>query len=340
MIYVRQPTGDEMRELKRMKRQEVGRISQRAHMVLLSVERHTAPEIAELFGVCRATVRSWLRRFDAAGPSGLYDEPRSGRPRKANRRVEQNVSRLLYADPQEVGYLATFWTVGMLVLAIAKTLAVHLSVGSMRALLHRLDLRWGRPRLAMPGKVDPQKATKQWEIAQAVVSASPGTAILYADESRIQLLPLIRAMWHWVGQQVRVPTPGSNVSRAVFGALDIDTGRWVYTVRERMRKEDFIAFLEHLLVAYPEAPLILIVDNYSSHTAHVVNHWLADHPRLQLYYLPKYCSHLNPVEPIWGRLKEKVAANRLYGSVNVLLSTVESFFAEMTPETALVWAAA
>jgi transposase len=340
MIYVRQPTDEEMRELKRMKRQEVGRVSQRAHMVLLSVERHTVPEIATLFDVCRATVRFWLRRFDVAGPAGLYDEPRSGRPRKANRRVEQKVSRLLYADPQEVGYLATFWTVGMLVLAVAKTLAIHLSIGSMRALLHRLDLRWGRPRLAMPRKVDPQKASKQWAIAQAVVGASPGTAILYADESRIQLLPLIRAMWHWVGQQVRVPTPGSNVTRTVFGALDIDSGRWVYLVRERMRKEDFIAFLEHLLLAYPDSPIILIVDNYSSHTAHMVRHWLADHPRLRLYYLPKYCSHLNPVEPIWGRLKEKVAANRLYGSMNALLDTVESFFAEMTPAKALAWAAA
>lgn len=340
MIYVRQPTSDEMRELKRMMRQEVGRVSQRAHMVLLSAERRTVREIAELFDVCRATVRFWLRCFDAAGPAGLYDRPRSGRPRKVDRRVEETVAQLVCTDPQHLGYLATFWTVAMLALAVAKNLAIQLSASSLRALLHRLDLAWGRPRLAMPRKVDPQKASKQWAIAQAVVAASPGTAILYADESRIQLLPLIRAMWHWVGQQVRVPTPGSNVTRAVFGALDIDTGRWVYTVRERMRKEDFIAFLEHLLVAYPEAPIILIVDNYSSHTAHVVEAWLAHHPRLRLYYLPKYCSHLNPVEPIWGRLKEKVAADRLYGSINALLSTVESFFAEMTPETALVWAAA
>ena len=69
-------------------------------------------------------------------------------------------------------------------------------------LLHAdaLGLSWGRPRLAMPDKVDPEKAAKQWAIAQAVVEAGPEATVLYADESRIQLLPLLRAMWHWVGE--------------------------------------------------------------------------------------------------------------------------------------------
>ena len=340
MIYVRHPTNEELHELKRMVRQEVGRVSQRAHLVLLSADGYTVPKLAELFDCSRATVRFWLGRFDSDGPAGLYDEPRSGRPRKADARVEQTAVRLLHADPQKAGYMATFWTVAMLMLALVKNLTVELSASSVRGLLHRLDLRWGRPRLGMPLKVDPEKAAKQWAIAKAVVEASPGTAVLYADESRIQLLPLVRAMWHWVGHQVRVPTPGTNVTRAIFGALNIDTGQWDYLIRERMHKEDFIAFLEHLLSAYPSSPIILIVDNYSSHTAHLVDDWLINHPRLRLYYLPKYCSQLNPVEPVWGRLKAKVAANRLHASMAALLDTVEEFFADLSPRTALTWAAA
>ena len=58
-------------------------------------------------------------------------------------------------------------------------------------------------------------------------------------------------MWHWVGQPLRIPTPGTNVTRALFGALNIRTGQWVYGVRERMRADDFLAFLEQLLVVYP-----------------------------------------------------------------------------------------
>lgn len=263
MIYVRQPTATERAELKRMTRQEVGRVSQRAQMVLLSAQRRTVPEIATLFEVSRATVRFWLRQFDAEGPPGLSDDPRSGRPRTVTPQVEAAVTTLLRHDPHQVqaSYLATVWTVAMLALTLSTRLQVTLSPRTLRTTLHRLGLRWRRPRLAMPRKTDPEKAQKQWTIAEAVIGAGPEAAIVSADESRVQTLPVVRAMWSWVGQQWRVPTPGSNATRALFGALNIRTGRWTYLARDRMCKEDFIAFLEHLLVVYPRHPIVLIVDN-------------------------------------------------------------------------------
>lgn len=340
MIYVRQPTDEEQVELQRMTQQEVGRVSQRAQMVLLSAQRRSVPEIATIFDLRKVTVRQWLHRFDVAGPAGLYDAARSGRPRKVTDAVRDMLGALVTQDPAQSGYMATFWTVAMLVLALTKKLGVSLSCGTIHCTLQALGLAWGRPRLTMPAKVDPQKAAKQWAIAQAVVEAGPEAAVLYADESRIALLPLIRAMWHQRGQQVRIPTPGTNVTRALFGALNIRTGRWVYQVHEHMYKEDFIAFLEHLLIVYATGVIVLVVDNYSSHTAGVVHAWLAEHPRLRMLYLPTYCSHLDPVEPIWLRLKGAIAADRLHGSMTVLLEAVERFFTAMTAEQALVWAAA
>jgi len=337
VIYVRRPTEEEQAKLRRMMRQEVGRVSQRAHMILWSARRRTVPELARTFDVSRATIRFWIRRFDTAGPAGLYDAPRSGRPRKVNEQVAEAMVRMVQNDPRHMGYLATFWRVAMLALALVEMLGVHLSASGVRGALRRLGLRWGRPRQTMPTKVDPQKAQKQWAIARAVIETGPETTILYGDESRVQLLPLIRSMWHWLGQQVRVPTPGTNVTRTLFGALNIHRGRWVYLARKRMAKEDFIAFLEHLLVAYPTGPILLVVDNFSSHTAHAVQVWLSEQSRLRLLYLPTYCSHLNPVERIWLQLKNTIAANRLYGSMKVLLDTIDAFFIAMTPEKALTW---
>jgi transposase len=337
-VYVRTPSDEELQELKRMTRQEIGRVSQRAQMILLSAQRRTVPEIARIFDIEYKTVRKWMRRFDAHGPVGLYDEPRSGRPRKLTENVQDKLVEMIQQDPERSGYLATFWTVAMLVLALADKLRVHVSSSAVRQALHGVRLAWGRPRLAMPAKTDPEKAAKQWIIAKAVIEAGPQAAVLYADESRIQLLPLIRSMWHWMGQQIRVPTPGSNITQDVFGALNIRTGQWTYLVREHLYKEDFIVFLEHLLEVYATGIVILIVDNYSSHTAGVVKTWLNEHPRLRLFYLPKYCSHLNPVENIWLRLKGKMAANRLYGSMPRLLEALDGFFRDMTPELALTWA--
>lgn len=340
MSYVRQPTNNEQKELKRMTRQEIGRVSQRAQMVLLSVQGRTCPEIARIFETSDLTVRFWLRRFSADGPRGLYDEPRSGRPRTVTPEVVAHVDRVIRADPDDAGHGATFWTVAMLTLSILTALKVHVATSAVRVSMHALGLRWGRPRLTMPRKVDPDKARKQWVIAKTVIEAGPAAVILYADESRVQLLPLIRAMWHWVGQQIRIPTPGSNDGRAIFGALNIRTGQWTHLVCRQMRKEDFIAFLEHLLVVYPTQTIVLIVDNYSSHTAGLVKEWVAAQSRLQLLYLPTYCSHLNPVEHIWLQMKNTVAANRLYGSMQLLLDAVATFFDDMSAEQALEWASA
>ncbi len=335
MIYVRTPTDAELQELKRMTRHEIGRVSQRAQMVLLSAQQRTVPEIAVIFGVKYKTVRKWLRRFNAAGPAGLYDEPRSGRPRTLTDRVRDTLVDMSEQDPEQSDYPATLWTVAMLALALAEKIGVYLSHSTLRQTLHAAGLAWSRPRLAMPRKTDPQKAAKQWAIVQAVIGAGPAAVVLYADESRIQMLPLIRAMWHRLGQQIRVPTPGSNQTRSLFGALNIRTGQWTWLIREHMHKEDFITFLEHLLTVYASGPIILIVDNYSSHTAKAIDAWLTEHPRLQLHYLPKYCSHLNPVENIWLRLKGQTAADRLYGSLHGLLDAVTRFFDHMTPAMAL-----
>lgn len=340
MLRARDATADELKELKRMTRQEIGRVSQRAQMVLLSLQRRTVPEVARIFDTSCVTVRFWLRRFDAQGPAGLYDAPRSGRRRKVTVTVVETIATLLHQDPRAAGYLATCWTVAMLGLVVLARLHVALSATTLRRVLGGLGLRWGRPRLAMPAKRDPAKAEKQWRIAQAVLDAGPAAVLLYADESRVQLLPLIRATWQWVGQQLRVCTPGTNVSRTLFGALEVRTGRWLYAVRERGRQEDFLAFLQQVLTAYPTQPVVLVVDNVGAHTARAVAAWVATQPCLQVLYLPLYCSHLNPVEAIWRHLKATVAANRLYGSMDALLAAVAAYFEQLTAEKALALAAA
>jgi hypothetical protein len=82
MIYARQPSEDEEAQLRAMIRRETGRISQRARMILLSTQHRSTSELAEIFTTDKVTVRRWIHRFNMLGPTGLYDVPRPGRPRK------------------------------------------------------------------------------------------------------------------------------------------------------------------------------------------------------------------------------------------------------------------
>ncbi len=88
----------------------------------------------------------------------------------------------MQSSPEQEGFQATFWTVAMVVSALAMKVKGQFSLSAIRRVLHQIDLRWGRPRLTMPDKVDPQKAQKQWELVKAVVEAPTEAAILYGNE--------------------------------------------------------------------------------------------------------------------------------------------------------------
>lgn len=51
-----EPTDEERDQLKRMKRQEIGQVAMRAHMILLSDRGHSPAEIADLHDVSHPTV--------------------------------------------------------------------------------------------------------------------------------------------------------------------------------------------------------------------------------------------------------------------------------------------
>lgn len=58
-----------------MARREVGRVSERLHMVLLADRGYGVAQIATIFECSETTVRQWLARFEAAGLAGLRDLP-------------------------------------------------------------------------------------------------------------------------------------------------------------------------------------------------------------------------------------------------------------------------
>jgi transposase len=53
----------------------------RAQIILRSADGESNTAIAERFGVSGPLVSHWRRRYRAQGLAGLYDAPRSGRPR-------------------------------------------------------------------------------------------------------------------------------------------------------------------------------------------------------------------------------------------------------------------
>ena len=333
MVTVGPLDAEQRRTLKHLTRQAVGRVALRAQMVLLSSRGYTVSQIAAIFEVGEDVVRTWLHRYRQGGPDGLADRPRPGRPPK-DRLARQIVDTQMHNSPRANGLVHASWTVGLLAAFLVARFGLALSRPTVRRHLHACGWRWARPRLdvathapAGQRKGDPATPFKLRLIEGALASAA---VVLYLDECEVQLLPVLRAMW-MKGARARVPTPGQNVKRALFGALDARSGVLHHLFRPRKRAADFVAFLERLARTYPAGEIVLVLDNVVTHDAKLVRVWLAqpEHARFRLLWLPKYAAHEhNPIERCWGLLKDAVAANRLAGSIESLVAEAERFLAQ------------
>jgi transposase len=334
MLYIHL-TDEQRAELEQVSRQAVGRVALRAQMVLLSDRGHPVPQIAAIQGCGQDVVRGWLHRYRDHGVAGLHDLPRSGRPPK-DRLAGQIVDAQASQSPRCAGLVQSCWTVALLTAFLAARFGLLLSTTTVRRHLRGAGWRWRRPRLApasaLPHKRDPDAAAKEAAIATALAEARRGRGrLLFLDECDLHLLPVLRACWQ-KGPRLRVPTPGTNAKRAFFGALDAASGACHTADYDRKLAVHFVAFLQRLADTYPAERLVLVMDNVRMHDAKVVRQWLAAHPRVTVLWLPKYAAHdANPVERLWGLMKDDVAANRLAGTLAELTLAARRFCATLPP---------
>jgi hypothetical protein len=229
------------------------------------------------------------------------------------------------------------WTRRLLQRHLAERLDLWLSKSSLTRLIARLGFVWSRPKLGVR-HADPEELTRE-EMNQITATAArvyPGAPCLFGDECDVHQLPVVRGQYQRRGKQTEVPTPGTNCKQPVFGFLEARSGEWHYFLTARRRSRDFLECLHELAKRYPTGPILLFVDNASIHKSKVTLRYLANHPRLVVCYLPTYSGHKqNPVEKVWWALKEEVAANYMWPSLEALQDAVHGFFATFTPEAAL-----
>lgn len=334
MLYVTL-TQEQRAELLAVSQRAVGRVALRAQMVLLSDRGHSVPAIAVVHGCGHDVVRTWLHRYRARGIAGLADLPRCGRPPK-ERLADHIIDAQASQSPRCAGLVQGCWTVTLLAAFLAARFGLALSATTVRRRLKATGWRWRRPRLApasaLPDKRDPDTAGKQAALRAALRAARRGACrLVFLDECDLHLLPVLRSCWQQ-GPRLRVPTPGTNAKRAFFGALDAVSGAFHSADFDRKLAAHFVAFLQQLAAAYPVGSLVLAMDNVRMHDAKLVRAWLAANPRVSVLWLPRYAAHdANPVERIWGLLKDAVAANRLAGNIAALTSAAQRFCAALAP---------
>jgi transposase len=124
----------------------------------------------------------------------------------------------------------------------------------------------------------------------------------------------------WVPPEEKDPVllhAPTRKSIALFGAVQIRSGKLVTMTASPFNTESFAAFLRHLAShRNRRRRTVLIVDNAGYH------HPPLRPPCLHLDYLPPYSPELNPIERVWKLLRRLRIHNQYFETLDHLMRQV------------------
>lgn len=173
---------------------------------------------------------------------------------------------------------------------------------------------WKRTRHSHRGKQDPnEKAKKLADLEMLQWAAAAGEIdLLYLDESGFSLWMPVEYSYFFIGEQKRIEQTSRQGRRiSILGLLQpfvsfiyglvvgsFDSDRYI-TMMEEQAQQAKLRFEQSGRIR------VIVQDNSPVHTSKAVKAKWAEWEACGLYFffLPKYCSELNPIETEWHQLK-------------------------------------
>lgn len=296
------------------------RLADRARMVLLSAAGVDREAIAHRLGITPGLVSKWRRRFVERGADGLFDRPRSGKPRKYGEQAERRVRSVLDRQPP-AGF--SRWN-GPLVAGELGDVSVH----QVWRILRKQGIHLERRR-SWCLSTDPEFSAKAADIVGLYLSPPEGALIISVDEK-----PCIQALERAQGY-LRLPNGRAITGFAheykrhgtttLFTALDVMTGQIQAAHKKRRRRREFLEFMNEVIQDItPNQQVHVILDNLRTHKPKN-DQWLARHQNIHFHYTPTHASWLNQVEIWFSILQTKSLRGASFRSVRQLREHIDAF---------------
>lgn len=139
-----------------------------------------------------------------------------------------------------------------------------------------------------------------------------GAHIVFADESGFQLIPNLARTWAPQGQTpIHHHRQGKREKISVISGISVSPKRhrlalYYLLFFDNIGQEEVCCFLLELL-RQVRGPVIILLDNSSTHQGRPLQNLLDRHPRLHLEHFPSYAPELNPDEGVWSLAKRELA---------------------------------
>jgi len=290
------------------------RYSQRALVILLSLQNKSLEEIIETTGMSRPVVNKWRQRFRQHGLDGLNDAARSGKPPVITAKQKAMVVQKACEKPLG-GY--TNWSQER----IAEQ--VGISQSKVHQILKQADLKPHKIDYWCGKSPDPEFESKMINIVGLYLNPPENAIVLCVDEkTQIQALDRTQPILPLKEKAPKrlTATYKRNGTIALIAALAVHSGEITAKTIKSNNADNFLVFLKKLDRTYRNKTLHIIVDNLSVHKNQKVKEWLASKRKVKLHFTPTYSSWLNQVEIWFNMLTKDVLKGGVWKSVEQLSS--------------------
>lgn len=146
------------------------KVRTRAQMVLLSSEQGlTVQEIAGIVRESASTVLRSLKRYSAEGVSGLYGQPRSGRPRVGSAGYWEQALTVVRLRPRSLGLDFSIWTLDHLLAYLEADTGERVSRYTLWRRLRDAGIVFSRPQHTISSP-DPEYKLKKRRLKRSVTT--------------------------------------------------------------------------------------------------------------------------------------------------------------------------
>lgn len=273
-------------------------------------------EVIKTFGLHRANIYKWLKKYDEFGVDSLKSKKAGGPQPKLTPQQKHQLKKLILKNPLQLklDFEYALWTIDMVKELIWKKFKVNYTTSHVHNILKEIGYSNQRP-LERAYQQDPEKVDKWVNKDYKAIkreAAREDRVVYFGDEAGFHETASYGRTWAPKGETPIIKSTGARTKVNCISAIS-PKGKLHFMLYEtNFNAGVFIVFLKKLM-HNQKKKITLIMDGHNAHTTNAVKEYVAStYGKLKIYLLPPYSPELNPDELVWNNAKQK-AAKKKYG---------------------------
>jgi len=275
----------------------------------------SSPEdVIKTFGLHRANIYKWLKKYDAYGIESLKSTRAGGPQPKLTPAQKSQLKRLVLKSPLQLklSFEYALWTIDMVKELIWKKFKVNYTTSHVCNILKEIGYSNQRP-VERAYQQDAEKVsrwlTKEYKAIKRE-ALKEGREIYFGDEAGFHETSGYGKTWAPKGSTPVIRSSGARTKVNCISAISPKGKLHFMLYDNNFNAGVFVGFLKKLMFNQKKK-VTLIVDGHNAHSTKVVKDYVnSTRGKLKLYLLPPYSPELNPDELVWNNAKQKAAKKK------------------------------